>query len=433
MLNRLQTLIQGLQTESSTLVKEDMLLRFFKEANPADESDLDVFKMIIDPTIKFGLAKKSIDKALTEDFQFGLIHTYKDNISNDELMLDFLTRLSNKTLTGKQALAEFVHFFTKCQLNEPDQQFLIDILIGKPIGLTINTVNDIYVKLHNRQFINQFKCQLANKYVSTKNYNVDHFYASPKLDGVRAIYKDGKLYTRQNREIKSCPNILKHCQLIDGDFSVDFIDGELYSDKLSFNEIQGTVANVKPNDEHLEFRIFAVGHKKITNTESMVNFIDKNFDNRVKQSNGKLWIVPQTKIMNEPRIVEVMHQEYVNYGYEGLMLRHPENCYNHGRNNDLLKVKSFLSDEFKVIGYFEGSNRLANTFGGFQMESLDKSIKFNLGSGFTDKDRKTIWLDPDSYIGKTIEVKYFELCEDSKTKQVSLRFPVFMRMKNVKD
>lgn len=55
-------------------------------------------------------------------------------------------------------------------------------------------------------------------------------YVQPKLDGVRAILKDGKLTSRNGKQIVSCPHL---------EIPNWFLDGELYSHKLKedFNKI----------------------------------------------------------------------------------------------------------------------------------------------------------------------------------------------------
>lgn len=70
-------------------------------------------------------------------------------------------------------------------------------------------------------------------------------YVQPKLDGVRAILKDGKLTSRNGKQIVSCPHL-----------EIDnlFLDGELYNHSLKedFNKIISLTRKSKPTQEDLE-------------------------------------------------------------------------------------------------------------------------------------------------------------------------------------
>ena len=56
------------------------------------------------------------------------------------------------------------------------------------------------------------------------------------------------------------------------------------------------------------------------------------------------------------------------HGAEGLMLRKPGSLYERVRSKSLLKVKTFLDAEAKVVGHTEGKNRLVGMLGALQLE-----------------------------------------------------------------
>jgi ATP-dependent DNA ligase len=90
-------------------------------------------------------------------------------------------------------------------------------------------------------------------------------------------------------------------------------------------------------------------------------------------------------------------------------------------------VKKFLDTEVKIIGYEEGTNKLAGTLGAFICEYKNNTVK--VGSGLSDEDRAYFWANQDNYLNKYITVKYFEESYDSKTNLPSLRFPIYMRIR----
>jgi len=62
-----------------------------------------------------------------------------------------------------------------------------------------------------------------------------------------------------------------------------------------------------------------------------------------------------------------------------------------------------------------------------------KGNTVKVGTGFLDEDREEIWDNQDKYMGKIATIKYFEESKNSKNDALSLRFPVFMRMREDKN
>ena len=110
--------------------------------------------------------------------------------------------------------------------------------------------------------------------------------------------------------------------------------------------------------------------------------------------------------------------EFVEAGYEGIMLRNAAGVYRANyRSNDLQKYKEFMEDEYRIIDFKEGEGRDLGAVI-WVCETAD-------GKEFTARPRGTMeqrreWFnDGDSYIGKNLTVVYQELTEDGKP-----RFPV---------
>ena len=106
---------------------------------------------------------------------------------------------------------------------------------------------------------------------------------------------------------------------------------------------------------------------------------------------------------------------------EGLVVRDPNVPYIAKRTSKALKVKSFKDAECKVMGYNKGKGKYNNLLGSIICK-MDNNITFKIGSGFSDKDRKT-----PPPIGSIITFKY-----KSFTKYHKPRFPIFMRVRYIK-
>ena len=113
-------------------------------------------------------------------------------------------------------------------------------------------------------------------------------------------------------------------------------------------------------------------------------------------------------------------------GGEGIMLRDPDAVYQHKRTDALLKYKKVQTMDLRIVGWNEGKGKYEGAIGSFICETDDHSIKVNVG-GISDAIR---WSDPNWWIGKIIEVAYFDYSASKVGNHISLRFP---RMKKLRD
>ena len=109
---------------------------------------------------------------------------------------------------------------------------------------------------------------------------------------------------------------------------------------------------------------------------------------------------------------ESMYAELIGMGVEGMMLKDPSAIYRPGSRSDAwLKFKNTDTTDVVVMGFNDGE-------GGFKQQGLIGSIEFGQFksgvlykrgqcSGMSLTTRKDISLNPDAYIGKVMEVKYF--------------------------
>jgi DNA ligase-1 len=119
--------------------------------------------------------------------------------------------------------------------------------------------------------------------------------------------------------------------------------------------------------------------------------------------------------------VEVQHELYVTQGYEGQMLR-LNGLYENKRSKSLLKHKSFIDEEYTILGVEEGIGNKTGMVGSFVFES--KSGKRFKGSPKFNWQRCTeMWEQRETLIGKQATVKYFNL-----TPQGVPRFPYVIQI-----
>lgn len=262
--------------------------------------------------------------------------------------------------------------------------------------------------------------QLANTYSLTKKYGVDGWQTSPKIDGVRAVYIPNFGILGRNLETRySVPHIENIC------FQQDTIlDGELYIPGESFDRISG-LARAKRNvagKTDLQFHVFAqiIPNYTFVNTELMIESITE-----VLPDNQRIVIpVKYTYVDNNPLAIELQNEKNAADGYpEGTMLRHPDIAYVQRRSNELLKVKNVSRGNFVVIEVIEGRGKYRNMMGAIKVRGLvaGNILTSNVGTGFTDAERREIWNNRTNYIGREAEIVYLNPTTGS------LRQPVFTK------
>jgi DNA ligase-1 len=233
-------------------------------------------------------------------------------------------------------------------------------------------------------------------------------YVQPKLDGVRCILKDGRLTSRNGKQIVSCPHL---------EFPNWFLDGELYSHELKedFNKIISLTRKSKPTQEDLdesakvvEYWIYDQPHEDVFSVRFSNIFIPKSL------SHFKL--VPTFQVFSLEEI-ENYHEQFLSEGYEGTMIRLDLGPYENKRSKQLLKYKNFKDAEFLILDVEEG---LGNRSGmaGKLICLLPNGNKVGVSMTGTQEFMTQVLKDKDKIIGKEATIKYF-----NETPDGSLRFP----------
>ena len=115
----------------------------------------------------------------------------------------------------------------------------------------------------------------------------------------------------------------------------------------------------------------------------------------------------------------IKHNDYfVSKGYEGVILRVPNSVYENKRSKNLLKYKTFIDDEFKIIDIVEGTGNRTGMAGNLTLQMNNGKI-FNAGIRGGEDYYKQLLIDKNKYIGKLATVRYQNLSVDGIP-----RFPV---------
>jgi DNA ligase-1 len=262
---------------------------------------------------------------------------------------------------------------------------------------------------------------LAKKYEDQKNKITGMIYLQEKLDGNRCVVNrtNGKMYSRNRKEIKHLSFIgeavIKATKGLDK--NIIWIDGELFTKGMSFNDTQTIIRSAKNVDEEMankmEYHIFDI-ISLLPWSKRRVILMD------IKES-SIVHVVKDKYIKAEE--LNKYHDEFVNNGYEGAIIRLDGFGYEHKRSSSLIKYKKFKDDEFKIIG-FKSEKHDDDLLGSITMEMKDGQT-FDARPACTVEEKADMWKNQKKYIGKMATIKYQEL--DGKSGIP--RFPVFKHVR----
>lgn len=278
-------------------------------------------------------------------------------------------------------------------------------------------------------------CKVTN--ITTLSYPL---LATPKIDGIRALRLNNTLLSRSFKEIPNdyIRNYLT-TQCPDG------TDGELILLDASFHETQSGVMSEAgiPEFRYLVFDYCPHGLEGLPYESRLGLLQGIQLPDMVSR-------VPTTLIY-EPEQLALYEEECLKAGWEGVCLRVSSGTYKSGRStlreHILLKLKRFEDAEAKVVGFQElerngnvptiselgllkrshaqSGKQPAQTLGALIVEDCRTGIRFNIGTGFTSKQREEFWNDQETLRGRLVTYKHQPYGRQDKP-----RIPVFKGFRN---
>ena len=264
---------------------------------------------------------------------------------------------------------------------------------------------------------------LAHPFAKRK-HNIDYpAIVQRKFDGVRclAILKDDgtvSLMSRKGKEFPHMNHIRKDIAANNSDTTL-ILDGELYSDTLSFHVLVGLVKRVtlkEGNDEQMLQVSLRVYDCIKLNEEP--GFQQRHEMIAQVTSGASCLSLVENFAVNSEREVHEAQARFVEEGYEGAMVRNITGAYAIGkRSANLQKVKTFLDGEYEIVGFNQASGNDIGTVI-WVCKTLEGN-QFNVRPRGTREVKREQYQNGDSYIGRQLTVRYQELTDDGVP-----RFPV---------
>jgi DNA ligase-1 len=239
-------------------------------------------------------------------------------------------------------------------------------------------------------------------------------FIQKKLDGerCRAVFdSNGKvrLISSEGNLFQLVPHIQEALQQLGlKDYE---LDGELYTHGLSFNEIHSIASrrvNKHGTPELLEYHIFDVINQEPQNQRFRELSVIRE-DIKYARRDEELKVVTPQQVETVDDIFRVF-EDYVESGYEGIILRKRQNLYQRKRSTEVMKFKPYKEDIYEVIGFEEEINQYGSPKGalGAFICRGDDNTPFNVGSGpvLTRQGREFLWAEREYLKGQYLKVKY---------------------------
>jgi hypothetical protein len=241
-------------------------------------------------------------------------------------------------------------------------------------------------------------------------------YVQRKYDGTRCVAMPGKgLFSRNRKRYPHMDHIVAEINKLPDEL---VLDGELYSDTLTFQEIVGLVKRetLKKGDEEKQYQI-KLHVYDIINTSMTYEERMNNLQMLFKRYKFKNLTLVDTMVCDSEDKMKELHAQFVSEGYEGIMLRTTKGFYKNSRSADLLKYKEFFDGEYEVIGYKEGEGLEAGCV--LWVCKTPEGRVFNCRPRGSREDRVTLYARGGEFVGKPLTVRYQELTDEGIP-----RFPV---------
>lgn len=258
------------------------------------------------------------------------------------------------------------------------------------------------------------------------------YIVQPKYDGIRCRAIPSVTQLDNNYILLSSEeNILYSVPHINSSLSISRLqaefDGELYIHGENFETIVSITkrtVNLHPDSHRVEFHIFDIVNElpQMRRTILLESLRDLNLP-YIKIS--PFWLCESLDEITR------VYDNIVRLGYEGIIVRHLDAPYERKRSTWIMKFKPKKSDSYKIIGYVEEMSIEGNPKGrlGALICESGNGDSFNVGTGFTEDQRKQLWDIKGMLPGMYCKIKYQHITSGRKVP----RFPVYVQLLEEKE
>ena len=408
---------------------------------PEDADFWEGCKLALDSLITFGIKQVPIKEVETRN-----AFNYE---AYDDAFKIAITGFVNRSYTGNLARTTIEKMMNSCSKDAWNNWYRRILIKDLRCGVTETTINKV-----RPGTVPVFSCQLAKDAADNENKLTGEKILDYKLDGVRVIavieqinsgsisamlHPKVTMFSRNGKVFENFKHLEEQIAMAACDLEGEWIlDGEVTSS--TFQDLMSQVHRKKDADasdavynvfDFAPLKEFSKGKWDVPQLKRrkdlkdfMGHFIDCN--------NVKYWPFEEVNLDTEEgkAKLEEMRDIAAARGLEGIMVKDANAPYECKRTSGWLKIKPNITVDLTVVNIEEGTGRNVGRLGAFVCEGIDngKSIRVNVGSGFSDVQRDDFWIARTDVVGHTAEVKA-DAVTQNQDGTYSLRFPRFMRFR----
>ena len=242
----------------------------------------------------------------------------------------------------------------------------------------------------------------------------------PKLDGFRCRAEQGaNLFSSEVEDIVSVPHIKNQVSRLQKYFPYHF-DGELYKHGWNFNEISSVCSRtVNLHEDYRQMNYYIFDIVDLSSLQSQRTQTLKVVETILKEeasSFPNLKIVPSYLCYTLQDVYEY-YKQFLDDGFEGIIVRHPFATYVTRRSPFGMKFKPKKDDWYNVSHFTEAISKNGlpkNMLGAIWCYGNDGTI-FKIGAGMlTHEERKYLWQNREEFLAtpKRVHVQYQNITPD---------------------
>jgi DNA ligase-1 len=381
-------------------------------------------KIAFDPYAVYGISTKKLNKSVGAHTILGINSIFE--------LFTYLTQHNTGTDQIVSLCQDFLDCVAACDREAAE---LLEKLICKDlsIGCDAKTINSVIPGC-----IPIFDVMLANKYFDKPSYvEGKEFAITTKIDGGRiiALKENGQVsfYTRAGQKYEGLVDLER--ELVERIPDNFVLDGEItllnYRDYDSKTAYKLAMKITRADGEKHGVKMLVFDGMPLTDwksQQSSFTYLQRRqmLDCMTGFFNDDLTYFELLPILylgtDTSKILELLDSEIAR-DQEGIMINICDAPYEFKRTNNLLKVKKMNTLDLEIVGFEEGEGRLVGTLGAILVRYKNGNT-VKVGSGFSDRLRAELWRARGDFLGKIVEIQYFEETTNADG-GISLRFPVF--------
>lgn len=429
----LYKIIESLKTTQGTKAKQAIL-----DANKDNELLREYMKAVFDPAINYYQSK--IPKY--ELTNFGYDFTIA-------AILHLQQNLSMRRVTGRDAV-ELLS--TMLSTLAPEGRVLVEYIIkrqiaGSSVGETmvLNTWPELF-------FVPPYmRCASMDKKVRGYYASLPYFYVQTKRDGAfaylqktfkgvaKAITRQGSMYPTWFAE-KMATGVPEGFVLV-GEMEVYKSIGLGHYELLDRKTGNGVLNSVQQSEDNSEFGDYTfqyVAWDMLSEKEFKAgkSFIEQEGRFNDLSCVADAYDTPNISIVDNWKVTSIaeaneIHLKHTSKGLEGTVWKTPDGLWRDTSSGtkDAVKNKVKFQAEFLITGTYEGEGKAVGMLGGINYSTPCGKIAANVGTGFSDKQRKELWEIREELPGKVMTLEANDVIDSKDSDILSLSLAVFIEVR----